>query len=146
MVIALIVTPEGFLHWAMKCCRATRWTTRRCDPALEGIEQQYGKARRVWVMDRGIPTEETLAHMRQSDPPLSYLVGTPKGRLSQLEAQPGKNGHWQKVREGITVKLLPQPGNATVFAQRALRASTKSGRCDGGNSNTCGSGCRNCAR
>jgi hypothetical protein len=46
---------------------------------LERIEQQYGKARRVWVMDRGIPTEETLQHMRAADPPVHYLVGTPKG-------------------------------------------------------------------
>lgn len=54
--------------------------------ALASIENQYGKARRFWVVDRGIPTEESLEQMRQSDPPVSYLVGTPKGRLSQLEA------------------------------------------------------------
>ena len=94
--------------------------------ALEGIEQQYGKARRVWVMDRGIPTEETLEQMRQSDPPVSYLVGTPKGRLSKLEAQLAERP-WQKVREGITVKLLPQPGECYVFAQSASRIDKKPG-------------------
>jgi hypothetical protein len=52
---------------------------------LEKIQTQYGKADRVWVMDRGIPTEEILEQMRKSTPPVSYLVGTPKGRLSQLE-------------------------------------------------------------
>jgi hypothetical protein len=51
---------------------------------LRKIEEQYGKADRVWLMDRGIPTEEVLAEMRSSDPPISYLVGTPKGRLSKL--------------------------------------------------------------
>ena len=52
---------------------------------LGKIEQQYGRARRVWIMDRGIPTEAVLAEMRASDPPVQYLVGTPKGRLSRLE-------------------------------------------------------------
>ena len=52
---------------------------------LEKIERQYGKANRVWVMDRGIPTESSLTKMRESDSPVHYLVGTPKGRLSKLE-------------------------------------------------------------
>jgi transposase len=54
---------------------------------LARIERQYGRARRVWVMDRGIPTEAVLAEMRGSDPPVQYLVGTPKGRLSRLFAE-----------------------------------------------------------
>lgn len=86
--------------------------------ALASIEKQYGKARRVWVMDRGIPTEETLRQMRASDPPVQYLVGTPKGRLSKLEAQLAERP-WQQVREGIDVKLLPQEGECYVFAQSA---------------------------
>ena len=52
---------------------------------LEKIERQYGRSERIWIMDRGIPTEETLAAMREGDVPLRYLVGTPKGRLSRLE-------------------------------------------------------------
>jgi transposase len=88
--------------------------------ALASMEKQYGKARRVWVMDRGIPTEETLEQMRQSDPPLSYLVGTPKGRLSQLEAALTELP-WQQVRDGITVKLLPHQGECYVLAQSASR-------------------------
>jgi hypothetical protein len=54
-------------------------------PFLEQIERRYGKARRVWLMDRGVPTEEVLAEMRAADPPVHYLVGTPKGRLTRLE-------------------------------------------------------------
>src|SRR5207245_9957000 len=88
--------------------------------ALESIEKQYGKARRVWVMDRGIPTEETLTQMRKSDPPVHYLVGTPKGRLSKLESQLAERP-WHQVREGIEVKLLPQQGECYVFAQSAAR-------------------------
>ena len=67
-------------------------------------------------MDRGIPTEEVLAEMRESTPPIFYLVGTPKGRLSKLEAQLASQP-WQHVREGIDVKLCPQQGELYVFAQ-----------------------------
>jgi hypothetical protein len=54
---------------------------------LELIQSRHGRARRVWVMDRGIPTEDVLAEMRVCDPPVHYLVGTPKARLHRLEAQ-----------------------------------------------------------
>ena len=62
---------------------------------LARIEQQYGKARRIWVMDRGIPTEEVLQEMRSCDPPVQYLVGTPKGRLTRYEKPTGgkSEGH-----------------------------------------------------
>ena len=67
-------------------------------------------------MDRGIPTEEVLAEMRASDPPVLYLVGTPKGRLSKLEAQLSELP-WEQVREGVEVKLLPREGELYVFAK-----------------------------
>lgn len=119
VVIALVVTPEGF-PLGYEVLPGNMLDNQTLRSALAGIETQYGKARRVWVMDRGIPTEETLAHMRASDPPVSYLVGTPKGRLSKLEAQLADRP-WQQVRQGITVKLLPQEGECYVFAQSASR-------------------------
>lgn len=89
---------------------------------LSRIEQQYGKAQRIWVMDRGVPTEAVLEEMRQSDPPVHYLVGTPKGRLSQLEkallAKP-----WAEARPGVDVKLLPQEGELYVYAQSRDRVA-----------------------
>ncbi len=89
---------------------------------LGKIERQYGKARRVWVMDRGIPTEETHAQMRQADPPVQYLVGVPKGRLSRLERDlVGKP--WREARPGVEVKLLPQDGELHVFAQSLDRVA-----------------------
>ena len=104
----------------MRCCRGTPPTARRCATFLRKIEAQYGKAERIWVMDRGIPTEEVLAEMRRADPPIYYLVGTPKGRLSKLEkallGQP-----WQAVREGVEVKLLPQEQELYVLAQSRAR-------------------------
>src|SRR5262245_66043249 len=84
VVIALIVTPEGFpLAYEVMPGNTADNTTLRA--FLGKIEAQYGKAQRIWVMDRGIPTEAVLAEMRQADPPVFYLVGTPKGRLGKLE-------------------------------------------------------------
>ena len=83
---------------------------------LRKIEEQYGKAERVWLMDRGIPTEEVLAEMRASVPPIYYLVGTPKGRLTKLEADL-LDRPWQSVRPGVEVKVLPQENELYVFAQ-----------------------------
>jgi transposase len=119
VVIALVVTPEGF-PLGYEVLPGNTLDKKTLGAALASIEKQYGKARRVWVMDRGIPTEETLEQMRRSDPPVSYLVGTPKGRLSQLEAALTELP-WQQVREGITVKLLPHQGECYVFAQSAPR-------------------------
>src|SRR4029077_145955 len=71
-------------------------------------------------MDRGIPTEEVLAEMRATDPPVSYLVGTPKGRLSKLE-KALLTRPWQAVHHGVDVKLLPQDQELYVFAQSRAR-------------------------
>lgn len=115
VVIALVVTPEG-LPLAYEVLPGNTADNSTLRDFLTRIEQQYGKARRVWVMDRGIPTEEVLQQMRAADPPVHYLVGTPKGRLSKLEkdliAKP-----WHEARPGVQVKLLPQGGEIYVFAQ-----------------------------
>jgi transposase len=104
VVIALIVTPEGFpLAYEVLAGNTSDRTTLR--GFLNKIETQYGKAERIWVMDRGIPTEEVLSEMRHSDPPVYYLVGTPKGRLSQLE-QKLLGLPFTRVRAGVEVKLL----------------------------------------
>ncbi|MCX5645333.1 MAG: IS1634 family transposase [Phycisphaerae bacterium] len=121
VVIGLIVTPQGFpLTYEVFSGNTSDKTTRR--DFLGKIETQYGKARRIWVMDRGIPTEEVLAEMRASNPPVQYLVGTPKGRLSKLEKdlldQP-----WQEARPGVTVKLLGQEGELYVLARSADRVA-----------------------
>jgi transposase len=119
VVIALIVTPDGFpLGYEVLAGNTSDKTTLR--GMLRKIEAQYGKANRIWVMDRGIPTEEVLAEMRAADPPLSYLVGTPKGRLSKLE-KALLTLPWQAVREGVDVKLLPQDQELYVLAQSHAR-------------------------
>jgi Transposase DDE domain len=121
VVIALVVTPDGLpLAYEVLPGNTADCTTLRM--FLAKIEHQYGRARRVWVMDRGVPTEAVLAEMRNSDPPVQYLVGTPKGRLSRLEkdllAKP-----WQQAREGVQVKLLSVDNELYVFAESVDRVS-----------------------
>src|ERR1700738_3434169 len=121
VVIALVVTPEGLpLAYEVLPGNTADNTTLR--DFLARIERQYGKARRIWLMDRGIPTEVVLAEMRGADPPVSSLVGTPKGRLTRLEkhlvARP-----WQEARPGVQVKLLAQEGELYVLAQSRDRVA-----------------------
>ena len=121
VVIALIVTPEGFpLAYEVLAGNTSDKTTLR--EFLNKIETQYGKAERIWVMDRGIPTEEVLSEMRHSDPPVYYLVGTPKGRLTQLE-QKLLGLPFKAVRPGVAVKLLPQEQELYVLAVSRDRIS-----------------------
>jgi transposase len=114
VVIALIVTPEGFpLAYEVLPGNTSDKTTLK--GFLARIKKQYGKAQRIWVMDRGIPTEEVLEEMRAEDPPVQYLVGTPKGRLTQFE-QILAEKPWQQARLGVDVKLLPQDNELYVYA------------------------------
>jgi transposase len=119
VVIALVVTPEGFpIAYEVLAGNTSDKTTLR--GFLQKIEAQYGKADRIWVMDRGVPTEEVLEEMRESDPPISYLVGTPKGRLSKLEAQLLEQP-WKNVRPGLEVKLLAQDKELYILTQSRQR-------------------------
>jgi hypothetical protein len=121
VVIARVVTPEG-LPLSYEVLPGDKADCKTPQIFLDKIETQHGRARRVWVMDRGIPTEAVLAEMRASDPPMQYLVGTPKGRLSRLEKQL-VDKRWQQVRPGIDVKLLPPDGELYVFAASADRVT-----------------------
>jgi transposase len=125
VVIALIVTPEGFpIAYEVLAGNTSDKSTLR--EFLRKIETQYGKAERIWVMDRGIPSEEVLAEMRQSDPPVYYLVGTPKGRLTKLE-QSLLSLPWRAVRPGVEVKLLPQEQELYILAQSRDRIHKERG-------------------
>jgi hypothetical protein len=121
VVIALVVTPEG-LPLAYEVLPGNTADSKTLRLFLDGIERQYGKARRVWVMDRGVPTEAVLAEMRNSDPPVQYIVGTPKGRLNRLEKHL-LDKPWQEARQGVQVKLLAEDGELYVFAQSLDRVN-----------------------
>jgi len=89
---------------------------------LQLIQQRYGSAERIWVMDRGIPTEAVLAELRQGETKVSYLVGTPKGHLTKLEQELAEKP-WQQVREHLRVKRLPQEGEVYVLAESGARTA-----------------------
>ena len=115
LVIALVITPEGFplAYEVMEGNTSDRTTLRGF---LEKIESNYGKARRVWVMDRGIPTEEVLKEMRTSGREIFYLVGTPRSKVRQYEKK-WLDLPWQKVRESVDVKLFTEDGELYVLAK-----------------------------
>jgi len=115
VVIAVVLSAEGFpLAYEIMPGNTSDRTTLRL--FLQKIQTQYGQARRVWVMDRGIPTEETLEEMRQSDPPVGYLVGTPRVGWDQFKDR-FENVPWQKLRDTIQVKLLSQDKEVYVLAK-----------------------------
>jgi hypothetical protein len=119
VVIALVITPEGFpLAYEVMAGNTQDRTTLR--GFLKKIEDTYGKARRMWVMDRGIPTEEVLEEMRAPEREVSYLVGASRGRIRQQEKKWLKLP-WQKVRESVEVKLLAEDGELYVLARSAGR-------------------------
>lgn len=125
VVIALIITPQGFpLAYEVLAGNTADNTTLK--DFLARIERQYGKARRIWLMDRGIPTEEVLQQMRTSEPPVQYLVGTPKGRLTALERALLEKP-WVKARPEVRVKLLAQDQELYVFAESRDRIAKERG-------------------
>jgi len=115
VIVALVITPEGFpLAYEVMDGNTSDKTTLR--GFLAKIEELYGKARRVWLMDRGIPTEAVLQEMRETERQMFYLVGTPKARVSKYEKQ-WLELPWQKVRDSVEVKLFSQDGELYVLAK-----------------------------
>jgi transposase len=115
LVIALVITPDGFpLAYEVMNGNTSDRTTL---PAfLKKIENTYGKARRVWVMDRGIPSEAQLKDLRAPERQTFYLVGTPKGKINQHERK-WLDLPWQKVRDAVEVKLYEHEGELYVLAK-----------------------------
>jgi hypothetical protein len=115
VIIALVITREGFpmAYEVMNGNTSDRTTLRGF---LDHIEALYGKARRIWVMDRGIPTEALLKEMRDPARQTFYLVGTPKGRVNQ-HAKKWLELPWQRVRESVQVKLYQHEGELYVLAR-----------------------------
>jgi transposase len=119
VVIALIVTPEGFpVAYEVMPGNTSDKTT--LPEFLRKIEAQYGRMNRLWIMDRGIPTEEALEQMKREG--ASYLVGTPRGRLNKLEDQL-LSQPWKQVQDQIEVKLARDGEDLYVLTRSG-------GRCD----------------
>lgn len=119
VVIGLVMTPQGFpLGYEIFSGNTRDTSTLRA--FLDRIESQYGKMDRVWLMDRGIPTEETLGQMRTEC--AFYLVGTPKGRLTKLEKKLLQLP-WHRAREQVRVKLLETEGELYLYVESGDRLS-----------------------
>src|SRR6266704_856401 len=115
VVIALVMTPSGLpLAYEVMDGNTSDKTTLRS--FLDKIESLYGKARRIWLMDRGIPTEAILAEMRTSRQETFYLVGTSRAKVQQYEKK-WLELPWRKVRESVEVKLFTQDGELYVLAK-----------------------------
>jgi transposase len=115
VVIALVMTPTGLpIAYEVMDGNTSDKTTLR--GFLDKIESMYGKARRVWLMDRGIPTEALLKEMRESRQETFYLVGTSRSKIKQYE-QKWLNLPWRKVRDSVEVKLFAEQGELYVLAK-----------------------------
>lgn len=117
VVIALVVTTDGLpLAYEVLAGNTADQTTLK--DFLAKIKALYGQARRVWVMDRGVPTEAVLEEMRRDG--VAYLVGTPRRQLRKLEKDLVTRP-WEEVHEGVQVKLLEQDSELYVLARSAAR-------------------------
>ena len=117
VLIALVVTPDGFpLNYEVLAGNTSEKTTLA--NLLTKIESRYGKSRRVWLMDRGIPKEETLSLMRNNG--VNYLVGTPRKLLDSFE-QSLLQTQWQQARGDVYVKSIKDQGETYVLAKSKAR-------------------------
>lgn len=112
LVLALIVNPEGFpCSWEV--FNGNRADVTTLEVILRTVERKYGKARRIWVMDRGVVSEANLAAIRKRDG--QYLVGTPRSRMKEFEQALKEEASWEQVRDEVQVKLIPIPGGQETF-------------------------------
>ncbi len=112
LVLALIVNTEGF-PCSYEVFNGNRADVTTMEVILRMVERKYGKARRIWVMDRGIVSEANLAAIRKRDG--QYLVGTPRSQMKEFETQLQEDSHWEQVRAEVQVKLISIPGGAETF-------------------------------
>ena len=119
LVIALVVTTDG-LPLAYEVIKGNTSDRTTLPGFLKKMEDTYGKARRVWVMDRGVPSEAILQDMRSPERQTFYLVGTPKSKINQHEKK-WLDLPWQKVRDSVEVKLYEHEGELYVLAKSGGR-------------------------
>jgi transposase len=112
MVIALIVNSEGF-PFSYETFNGNRADVSTMETILRMVERKYGKARRIWVFDRGIVSEENLAAIRKRGG--QYLVGTPRSQMKQFEAQLLEKQNWTQVRPEVEVKKLAIPQGEETY-------------------------------
>jgi len=109
--IGLVVTTDG-IPLGYEVFEGNKHDSKTVEDIVNAMEKKYGKANRVWVMDRGMVSEKNLKFLRERKG--SYIVGTPKSMLRQFEQHlTGKD--WQEVQAGVEVKLVPGPDGDETF-------------------------------
>ena len=106
VVLALVVTPEGF-PVGYEIMNGNTLDKETLPKFMARIEALYGKAQRVWLMDRGIPTDDQLTALRAGPSPVKYLVGTPRAQVKKTRSQ-WESATWTKVRDAVEVKLFKE--------------------------------------
>src|SRR3982751_1032217 len=109
--IALVVSRQG-LPLGYELFAGNRHDSTTVEEMVQAIESQYGRAHRIWVMDRGMASEDNLAFLRAGR--RRYILGTPKSALKRFE-QDLLSPDWQPVQEGLEVRLCPSPEGQEVF-------------------------------
>jgi transposase len=110
--IGLVVTREGF-PLGYQVFEGNRRDVTTVEEIVELMEERYGKARRIWVMDRGMISEENLKWLGEEK--RRYVVGTPRGELKNWENELIDRGGWEEIREGLEVKLCRGPDGLETF-------------------------------
>jgi transposase len=109
--IGLVVTTDG-IPLGYEVFDGNTHDSKTVETMVDSMEKKYGRANRVWVMDRGMVSEDNLKFLRHRGG--SYIVGTPKALLKRFE-QHLTDKDWQEVQEGVEVKLVPGPDGAETF-------------------------------
>lgn len=109
--IALVVSREG-IPLGYELFAGNRNGVTTLEEIVERIERLYGRANRIWVMDRGLISEENVRYLQQAG--RRYIVGTPKGMLRRFERELLAQD-WQRVHEGLEVRFCPAPAGEEVF-------------------------------
>src|SRR6516162_2768062 len=112
VLIGLVVTEDGF-PLGYEVFAGNRNDSTTVDEVVTAMERKYGRANRVWVMDRGMVSEENIARLHRSN--ASYIVGTPKAMLRRFERELTDQRDWHTVQEGLDVKLVTGPDGKEVF-------------------------------
>jgi transposase len=111
VLLALIVTPEGF-PLSYEVLDGNRRDVSTLEEMLDAIERKHGKARRIWVFDRGIVSEANLESLRRRG--AAYLVGTLRSQLSQHEQRLARTEDWQKINDEVEVQIISQEGDGVA--------------------------------
>jgi transposase len=120
--IGLVVTPEG-LPIGYEVFAGNRADVTTVEDMVEMMEEKYGQAQRIWVMDRGMISEDNLDFLRERQ--ARYIVGTPKSQLKRFQEHLVEQENWAQVQDGVEVKLVPHPDGGSDEQYVLCRSSAR---------------------